>query len=427
MEFKEYVTDMKRCNRCSYCKFIPYMKMDKKEYETGCPSIAKYNFHAYSAGGRLIAGLSFLLGRTDYSDTLLDIIYKCQLDGSCDISCKNQRDMEPLQAMLELRAKCVEDGQLLPAHMIVIDNLKKEDNMMQQPKSKRGDWAEGLNVKDLTKDKAEVLYHAGCRFSFDEALWPIARKTVTLLSNSGVDLGIMGKDETCCGGRAYEMGYQGELVKYAEHNIENWKTSGVKTIVTSCSDCYQFFSVLYDKVGKKPKIEVLHITQYLAKMVNEGVIKLKKKVPITVTYHDPCHLGRLGEPWIHWGGKETKLREGLVGLIIHDPPKVFRRGANGIYEPPRDIIRGIPGLKFVEMERVREYAWCCGAGGGVFEAYPDFALWTANERIMEAEQTGADAIVTACPWCERSFLNAIDEKGYKINIYDIVDLIELAI
>ena len=425
MALQDHRSDMERCNRCSYCKFVPHLKIRRREFETVCPSIARYNFHAYACGGRLIAGLAFLLGRIEYSDNLLDIIYKCQMDGGCDVSCKNQRDMEPLEAMLEFRARCVEDGQLLPAHMVVIDGLRKEDNMMQRPKAERGKWAEGLRVKDLTKETAQVLYHAGCRLSFDEELWHVARGAVTLVQSAGVDVSIMGKEEACCGGRAYEMGYQGELTKYAEHNAETWRAAGVTTVVTSCSECYQAFKVLYDKIGKKPEgIEVLHITEYLDRLIKEGKLKLTKEVPMRVTYHDPCHLGRLGEPWIPWEGKEIKV---MGQLIVHDPPKEFRRGAKGVYAPPRDVLSGIPGLKFVEMDRIREYAWCCGSGGGVKEAYPEFAIWTAERRIEEAEATGAEAVVTACPWCERNFLDAVKGGDRKIKVYDIVELIQQAI
>jgi Fe-S oxidoreductase len=424
MVLQDYERDMMRCARCSYCKFVPYLKIKDWEFAPVCPSIARYNFHGWSGGGRMIAGLSFLQRRIDYSDTLLDMIYQCMMDGACDVSCKNQRDLEPLEAMLAFRAKCVEDGQLLPAHMGVIDSLRKEDNMMQRPKAERGKWAEGLAVKDLTKEKAEVVYHAGCRLSFDEELWPVARGAVTLLQKAGIGVGIMGKDEGCCGGRAYEMGYQSELAKYAEHNLETWRGAGVKTVVTSCSECYQTFKVLYDKIGKKLPIEVLHITEYLDRLIKGGKIKLTRKFPMTVTYHDPCHLGRLAEPWIHWQGVEKKV---MGQLIVHDPPKTFRRGANGVYDPPRDVLRSIPGLKLVEMERIREYGWCCGAGGGVKDAYPDFAVWTAEERIKEAQTTGAEAIVTACGWCERNFLDAVKESDSRIKVYDIVELVQQAI
>jgi Fe-S oxidoreductase len=390
-----------------------------------CPSSKRYHFHAYSAGGRTVVALSLLRGRLEYTDGMLDVIYKCQMDGGCDVSCKVNRDLEPYEVMLELRAKCVEDGQLMPEHMMHMDGLRKEDNMMLGEKADRGKWAEGLDVKDLTQEKAEVLYHAGCRICYDEEHWPTARRAVTLLRDAGVDIGIMGKDETCCGGRAYEWGYQAELVKYAEHNTETWKNLGIKQVVTSCACGYQAFKVLYDKIGMKMDgIEVLHISQYLERLIQEGKIKPKKDVPLKVTYHDPCHLGRLAEPWVHWEGKEIKV---MGQYISHDPPKEFRRGANGVYEPPRNVIKSIPGIVLLEMDRIREYTLCCGAGGGVKEAYPDFALWTADARLEEAESTGAEAIVTACPHCVDNLNDAIDQRGKKIKVYDILDLIDQAI
>jgi len=242
-----------------------------------------------------------------------------------------------------------------------------------------------------------------------------------LLQKAGIDVGIMGHEEVCCGGRAYEMGFQGELSKYAEHNIETLKKAEVKTLITGCSDCYQTFKVLYHKIGKKIDIEVLHILEYLDRLIRERRITLTKGIPMKLTYHDPCHLGRLSDPWVPWEGKEKKV---MGQIILRDPPKEFRKGKNGLYELPRKVLQNIPGLKLVEMARIKEYAWCCGAGGGVKEAYPDFALWTARERIKEAESTGAEALVTACPWCERNFNDAIKESGEKIKVYDLIELIQ---
>ena len=424
MSLEEYERDMTRCSRCSYCKFVPHVKWKNWDTAAVCPSISRYHFHSWAAGGKMITGLALLRGRIDYSDTLLDIVYQCCMDGACDVSCKNQRDLEPLEMMLALRAKLVEDGQLHPAHMVAIDGLKKEDNMLQQKKSDRGRWAEGLDVKDLTKEKADVLYHAGCRLSFDEELWDISRGAIAVMKKAGVDVGIMGKDEVCCGGRAYEMGYQGELTKYAEHNLDVWKNAGVKTVVTSCAEGYQAFKVLYDKIGKKPPVKILHITEFIEQLIEEGTLKLENEVPMTVTYHDPCHLGRLAEPWIHWEGVEKKV---MGQMIVHDPPKVYRRGANGVYDTPRNILQSIPGVKLLEMDRIREYAWCCGAGGGVIDAYPDFAQWTANERLKEAEGTGAEAIVSACSWCERNFLDTVKENGNSIQVLDIIQLVQKAL
>jgi Fe-S oxidoreductase len=421
---EDYRNVMIRCTRCSYCKWIPFDHVKSIRFAKGCPAIAYNNFQSYSAGGRLIAALSLLEGRSSYTDGLLDIVYNCQLCGSCDVACKICRyDMEPLEAMRELRAKLVEDGQLLPQHMLVIDNLRKEDTMiLGKVKADRGKWADGLDVKDLTKERAEVAFHAGCRFCYDEELWKIPRTAVTLLKNAGVDVGIMGKEECCCGGRAYDMGYQGEFTKYAESNIEAWTTAGVKTVVTSCSDGYFAFKRLYPEVSSK--FEVLHTVEFIDRLIKEGKLKLTKTIPMKVTYHDPCHLGRMGEPYIPWKGVEKRI---LGQMVVHEPKKPRYNGAWGIYDPPRDVLKSIPGLELVEMERIREYAWCCGAGGGVTEAYPEFSSWTAAERITEAESTGAEAIVSACPWCERNFIDSISANGQKLKVYDVIELVQQAI
>jgi Fe-S oxidoreductase len=144
----------------------------------------------------------------------------------------------------------------------------------------------------------------------------------------------------------------------------------------------------------------------------------------TATYHDPCHLGRLGEPWIHWEGK---IKIALNTRVQHEPKKTFRRGINGVYEPPRNVLKSIPGLRLLEMNRIKEYAWCCGAGGGVIDAYPDFSIWTAQERIREAKSTGAEALVTACPWCIRNFKDAVKGLGDTLKVYDVVELLEQSI
>jgi len=420
MALQDYRNDMQRCSRCSLCKWPPLAQIKSWRFSNVCPSMVWGNFHAYSAGGRLIAALALLDGRIEYTDKLVDIVYQCQMDGACDVSCKVTRDLEPLEAMLALRAKCVEDGQLLPAHMVMVESLRSDDNVLSQPKAERGKWAAGLDVKDIAREKADVLYFAGCRHSFDQDLRQTARGVVTLLERAGVDVGISGREETCCGGRAYETGYLGEFIKYAEHNIETWNGAGVSTVVTSCSDCYGTFKFHYPKIGKAMNFEVLHITQYLDLLIKGGKIKPIKKVPLQVTYHDPCHLGRLSEPYLPWVGVERKV---LGQIVIKDPPKEFRRGTNGIYEPPRAVLKSIPGIELVEMERIKEYAWCCGAGGGVKEAYPDFALWTAKERIEEAKATGAEALVTACPWCERNFKDALEQNRDKMKLYDIVELL----
>jgi len=172
--------------------------------------------------------------------------------------------------------------------------------------------------------------------------------------------------------------------------------------------------VTYDKMGKRNAgVEVLHITQYIHRLLSEGKLHLTKEVPLTVTYHDPCHLGRLGEPYVPWEGKEKKIRN---QIHTWEPRRPRYNGAYGIYDAPRELIAAT-GAKLKEMERIREYSWCCGAGGGCSEVSPKLSDFAAAERIEEAKSTGAEVLVTACPWCKSNFT-----KSGGIAVSDILEL-----
>ncbi len=425
MALEDLRATVTRCSRCSYCKWIPFAHVKSWRFAKGCPSIEYNKFQSYSASGRLCASLSLLEERSSYFDEgLVDIVFKCMLDGCCDVACKiNRYDFEPVEVMRQMRFKMIDNGCYPPQDMPLIDHLKKEDNMMMAAKADRANWAEGLGVKDLTEEKAEVVFHVGCRFSFDEELWRVPRTVVDLLNKAGVDFGILGKDENCCGGRVCDMGYRGEFIKYAENNIDAWKNAGVKTVVTGCSDCYHAFKRLYPE-EMEFNFEVVHITEYIERLINEGKLKFTKEVPMTITYHDPCHLGRRGEAHVPWKGEQKKVRG---HVLVWEPRRPRYNGAQGVYETPRNVLKSIPGVKLVEMERNREYAWCCGAGAGVRERYPDFSEWTAGERIEEAKASGAEAIVSACPHCERNFMDAVAEKNESLKVFDILDLVREAI
>jgi Fe-S oxidoreductase len=193
-------------------------------------------------------------------------------------------------------------------------------------------------------------------------------------------------------------------------------------VITSCSDGYHAFKRLYPRLGSQ--VKVFHTVEYIDRLIQEEKLRFSHEIPMTVTYHDPCHLGRQGEPYIPWEGVEKKIKG---QIIVYEPKRPRNNGAWGVYDPPRNILKSIPGVELVEMERIREYAWCCGAGGGVREAYPEFSNWTASERIAEARATGADVLVTACPWCERNFMDAMRTLGDSMKIYDIVELVQKAI
>jgi Fe-S oxidoreductase len=421
MALKDYQGDMAMCCRCSACKFIPMQKVSGSDYSYTCPSIERYNFHAYSGGGRMNIGTTALEKGMNYTDKLLDIVYNCQMCGACDISCKYAMDMEVLEPISEFRMQCIEDGKTNPALDKTITGLRKTGSMVPV-KGKRGDWATGLNLKNATKEKVDVLFHVGCLTSYDKDMQKLAKAAVKILQKAGVNFGIAGDAETCCGGRAYQMGYMEDFLNQAKKNMAMVKKAGVKTVVTACADGYQAWKVLYDRFDLKGDLEVLHISEYIDRLIKDGKLKPRKKVALSVTYHDPCRLGRLGEPWVHWKGKKIP-----GDRFVFDPPKPYRRGTNGVYEPPRDVLTSIPGLKLTEMTRIKEYSWCCGAGGGVNVSNPAFAVWTAQKRIEEAESTGAEAIVSACPWCEKTFNEAAKESGSRLKVYDIVELVERAI
>ncbi|MFH0730858.1 MAG: (Fe-S)-binding protein [Pseudomonadota bacterium] len=423
MSLTDRKQQMEQCVRCSCCKWVTQPQIRSQRFSGGCPSIDYGNFHTYSAGGKNITGLALLRGWIEYTDEMLRSVHACSMCGNCQISCTlcNSGNVEPMSNIRELRIKIVEDGASDPAHMAVIDGLKKEDNTFGLPRADRFKWAEGLEIKNALEEKVDVYLHVGCQYSYTEELWPILRGAVSLMQEAGVNFGFAKNDEGCCAGRAYEMGYRGEMETFSDAMVQKVKQSGAKTVLTICADCYGTFKQLYALSGKNfAGAEILHFTQLLERLVQDGKLKFREEVPLRAVYHDPCHLGRLGEAAVPWSGKLEKIQ--TPGMYVTVPEKVINFGTNGIYDAPRNVLKSIPGLDFTEMERIREYAYCCGAGGGAKEAYPDFALKAAVERIQEAKFFGADAIVTACPWCVRNFRDAIAETGENIAVYDMVEI-----
>lgn len=438
MALEEYRTEMESCCRCSACKFIPLEKVTGYEHSNCCPSISRYNFHSYSGGGRMGFGLGLVHGRVDYTPKTAEVIYNCHLCGACDVSCKYAMEFDVLEPLYAMREDCVRSGRTLPVLDKLVDTMRKQGpTILGAPGGRRG-WYKDLQVKDYTRQKAAVIYHAGCLAGYDEAAGRVAAAAASLLGRAGCDVGIATDGELCCGGRAYEFGYREDALKQAELNAARFKESGAAELITGCAHCYQYYKVLYPKLGLDHGLKVYHASEYLAALVEQGRLKPTKPVDVTVTYHDPCHLGRLSEPWIAWKGVQRERH-----MRVYDPPRTLRRGTYGVYEPPRDLLKSIPGVKLVEMDRIREYGWCCGAGGGVRESNPEFAAWTAAERLSEAESTGAEALVTACPHCVQNLSGNGgrgeegdgDARGRAVGgpgsgglpVYDIIEILDKAV
>ena len=379
------------CSNCGTCKDVLNI------FVPACPAGERFQLESYFPSGQMFIARAVSKGIFSLADDdIRERIYACTGCLSCEQQCGVYHHQHIFEVVQALRTEAVTQGFLSPAYMVMSYGLRKDDNVFGKPKEERGDWAKDLEVKYAAQEKVDVLYHAGCMLSFEPELWEVPRSAISLLKAAGVDVGIMGREEACCGGRAYEIGYLGEFTKYAEHCLQTFNTLGVSKVVTSCSDGYSTFKTLYSKVNIEMKFEVLHMVEYLDRLIKEGSIKFTSEIPMKVTYHDPCHLGR----------------------HLSDA---------GVYEPPRDVLRSIPGIELVEMERIRENAWCCGAGAGVSQANPDLALWTANERLKEAKATGAVALVTSCPWCEKNFKDAVKEYGEEIEVYDIAEIARKAI
>jgi Fe-S oxidoreductase len=421
MALTDYRADALRCTRCSYCKWIPFDLVKSARYAKGCPSVEANHFHSYSGGGRLITALSLMDGRSEVTDKVVDIAFRCQLCGNCDVACKVCRyDMEPLAALHELRAHLVEMERAPAVYEPIIEKVRAGLAGQGSTPAERTAWAEDLGFKDLSSEKAEVLFFPGCRYALDESLRAAVRTAAGVLARGGVDLGIL-PAAGCCGGLAHHMGYREEFAAAGAGMLEVWATAGVTTVVTPCADCCHTFKRLYPTLGGE--VEVLHTVELVDRLIKDGRLDLTTPVPLTVTYHDPCHLGRQGEPYVPWNGVEKKI---YGQAVVYDPPRPRYNGAQGVYQAPRDVLGAIPGLELVEMERTREAAWCCGAGGACREAYPEYSAWAASERISEAKATGADALVSACSRCELNFAEAVAAAGDELHVYDVLELVARA-
>ncbi len=414
-QLEDYQWDALNCCGCKGCIWVDHVYCSGVKYGMRCPSVREYELDTYSAIGRNKLALGLLDGTFKFNETTLDIIYKCCLCGACDIGCKRNLDLDPGMVLETLRIRAVDEGKgPLPAHRKVTDKIDKSGNRYGASAAARAKW---LPEDIKTSSKPDMVYFVGCNSSYKNK--NIAVATAGILDAAKVKWALF-PEEVCCGHPYYEVGMAEAALKQAERNIAALKKSGVKTIVTSCAECYKTWKVDYpklmDKATEDMGYKVIHITELAAEKIASGVIKPANPINLKVAYHDPCNLARSSDKWVPWHGTRGKWG-------VTEPTKEYRRGTDVPYQPARDILDAIPGLERTEFIRMKENTMCCGAGGGVAEAFPEFAHNTADHRLEEAQDVGAEAVVTACPYCNDNFSYVAADRDRAIGVYDVTELL----
>ena len=421
---KSLEAEMKKCFRCSLCKMIPLPVVARAEYSDGCPAARLFHFHGYSGSGKQIMALSLLDGRITVDADLAEVVFACTTCGMCDVACKFIMEAERHQVNMALREYIVEQGFAPAVLKEKTGNLERDNCHLGRLETTSGDWARDLGLKVLPKEKARVLLYADVLSSGGAAAVATARASAAILRTAGVDFGVLGDKEPVSGLFAYWTGHRELFVRLAETALGRLNHAGAETVVVTSGATLGLLRSKYPEYAGRPRVEILHITEYIDRLLKGGRLQLTRPVNKTVTYHDPCYLGRQSEPPVAWQG-QTKVSHGCMTYTI--PPRPVNTGANGVYEPPRDILRAIPGLTLREMWRIREYSFCCGGGGGVPCAYPELAASAAVHRLDEAADTGADLLVTACDQCVENFnRNGGGRKKKNLAVVNIVDLVNQA-
>jgi Fe-S oxidoreductase len=324
-----------------------------------------------------------------------DDIWTCTTCGRCPQHCP--RDVQQIESGIALRRIATEYG-VFPESVkpvrTIRGSLVAEGNTLSEERGKRADWAKGLSVKTFAEDM-EILYFPGCYPSYDPRLKKVATATAKLLNHAGVDFGILGAKENCCGESIRKTGDEEVFIKLAKENIKTFIDNRVKRILVSSPHCYHTFKNEYPEF--MVHFEIVHITEYLDELIREGRLLLdpEKSYGKKITYHDPCYLGR----------------------------------HNGIYEEPRSVLEKVPGLELEEMPDSRVDSLCCGGGGGRVWMETQKGERFSDLRIDQAMDLGAEVLVTACPYCMTMFEDSRITMGVdeKLEIKDITEILETVI
>ncbi len=323
-----------------------------------------------------------------------DEIWSCTTCAACLEACP--AFIDPLGKIVEMRRNLVLEQTKMPeTAQTILKCIEDRGHSCRGTLFSRTDWYSGLSIKALADDsRADILYWTGCAASLEDRSIKVATAFAKVARASGVKLGVLGAEESCCGDPARRMGNEYLFQMLAMKNIETLKTHGVKTIVTTCPHCFNTLKNEYPQFGGD-FYEVVSHTEFIGRLIDESRLKLTGEVDKKLTYHDSCYLGR----------------------------------HNGIYLPPRHVLGTIPKAQLVEMKRRNQKGFCCGGGGGRFWMEERIGKRISEERIEEAIGTGADLVATACPYCLQMFEDAIKAKGAeeKFRARDIAELVAEAL
>jgi Fe-S oxidoreductase len=317
-------------------------------------------------------------------------IWRCTTCGTCPQRCP--RGVNQIEVARSLRRIATEYGVFPDAVTPIVTvsgNLAAEGNPFDFKRSKRADWAEGLPVKPFVEGM-EILYFPGCYLSYDPRLKKVAVATVKILNAAGVDFGILGTKENCCGESILKTGNEQLFRHLAKENIKNFIEHGVKKILVSSPHCYHTFKNEYPEFSVN--FEIIHITQFLSQLMKEGRLKPAKDCSKKITYHDPCYLGR----------------------------------HNKIFDAPRDVLNRVSNGALTEMDECRENSFCCGGGGGRIWMETPKEERFSDLRLKQALDNGAEVLVTACPYCITNFTDSSLslQNGQAIAIKDITEVVQ---
>jgi heterodisulfide reductase subunit D len=386
------LVELDACTRCGECRVWCPTFAEKESLEAITPFKKIDTLRSFLR--RQNGLLARLLRRTSISDEELAVfaegVYDCTLCARCYQVCPVGIEMRSL--WIAMREQLV-DLELHPELMDRLrDTVTTNYNISGDPNEHRLGWTanmtavpEGLD----RKESAEIVYFMGCVAAFYPMVYSVPQSLVSIMEQAGVDYTTMGGDEYCCGFPLVIAGMGKHGHDMMRHNIETVRAMGAKKLVAACPSCYHTWKHSYPElIGEPLGFEVLHETELLADLVRAGAFDLKP-VDKVVTYHDPCDLGR----------------------------------TSGIYDAPRHILGAIPGLTFVEMSDNREYALCCGGGGDVEMADAEVSQAVGSSRMLQAQETGAKFIITACQQCKRTLLGAARKQKIRIRTLDVSELL----